>query len=88
MDGDRDRFGGVRGMGLAAAAIGLCCAAPLLIVAGGAIVAAVGWSYLGVGAGLAVLTGAVAVAVYRYRRGMACKSPVPSPHLDSVRKEF
>lgn len=75
-------------MGLAAAAVGLCCAVPLLIVAGGAIVAAVGWSYLGVGAALAVLAGVAAVAVNRYRRSVACRSGAPSPHLDSARKEF
>jgi hypothetical protein len=87
MDGHKDRFGGVGAAVLAAVALGLCCGAPLLIVAAGAIVAAVGWTYLGIGAGLALLAVAGAVALYRYRRAVACKSVTAGRQLDSVHRE-
>jgi hypothetical protein len=85
MDSTRDRFGGVGAAVLAAVAVGLCCGAPFVIVVGGAIAAAAGWTHLGIGAGLALLAGAV--ALYRYRRAVACKSVTAGQQLDSVHRE-
>lgn len=86
MDGDRDRLG-VGAALLAVAAVGLCCGAPLLILAGGAIVAVVGWTYLGIGVGAVVLAVTATVALYRYRQAVGRKNLPPNPQLDSIRKE-
>jgi hypothetical protein len=72
---------------LAVAAVGLCCSAPLLIVAGGAIVAALGWTYLGIGAGVVVLAAVLVVALYRYRRALTRESVTPSRHSDTVQRK-
>jgi hypothetical protein len=75
MNHDTDRIG-VGPMLLAILAMGLCCGGPLLIVAGGAIVAAIGWTVLGVGAGVALIVVAAAAVAYRYRRAAACQCAV------------
>lgn len=69
-----DGKAGIGAAGVGVLAVALCCAAPFLIVAGGAIVATVGWTYLGVGAGAVILLVALAVALYRYRRTVTCES--------------
>ena len=86
MEDDRDRSGIGAGL-LAAAAVGLCCGAPLLIVAGGPIVAAIGWTYLGIGAGAVVLAVAAAVAVYRYRRAITRQCITPPRQSDRVHRK-
>jgi hypothetical protein len=86
MEGDRDRLGTGAGL-LAVAAVGLCCGAPLLIVAGEAIVAVIGWTYLGIGAGALVLAVAAAVAVYRYRRAVTRECMTPPQQSDTVQRK-
>jgi membrane protein implicated in regulation of membrane protease activity len=86
MDGDKDRLGLGAGL-LATGAIGLCCGAPLLILAGGAIVAALGWTYLGIGAGTVLLAIAAVVAVYRYRRAVTRECMTPPRQSDSVQRK-
>lgn len=71
MNHDTDRIG-VGPMLLAIPAMGLCCGGPLLVVAAGAVVAAIGWTLLGVGVGVVLIVVAAAAVAYRYRRAAAC----------------
>jgi hypothetical protein len=87
MNGPKDRFQGMGAALVAALALGLCCGAPFLILAGGAIVAAVGWIYLGIGAGAVILAAALAVALYRYRQARARGSVTPPRHSDTVHRK-
>jgi membrane protein implicated in regulation of membrane protease activity len=86
MDGDGDRLG-VGAALLAVAAMGLCCGAPLLILAGGAIVATLGWTYLGIGAGAVILAIAVAVALIRYRRATTRESGTPARQSERFQRK-
>lgn len=88
MDGHEGRFGGAGAAVLAAVTLGLCCGAPLLIVAGGAIVAGVGWTHLGIGAGAGILAVAAVLALYRHRQAMRHNRSATDRHLDSVQKEL
>jgi len=56
MDGQKTPKRTLGAAALGVAAVALCCGAPVLIVAGGAVVAALGWAVLGVGGTVAALS--------------------------------
>ena len=87
MDRHTGRFGGMGEAVLGVVAVGLCCGAPLLIVAGAALVAAVGWTDLGMGAGIALLVASAVLALLRFPQLGRHTRSVTGRQPDSVHKE-
>lgn len=87
MDGHTGRFGGMGAAVLGVVAVGLCCGAPLVIVVGAALVAAVGWTDLGMGAGMALLVASAILALLRFPQLRRPPRSVTGRQPDSVHKE-
>jgi len=84
MDGQKTPKRTLGAAALGVAAVALCCGAPVLIVAGGAVVAALGWAVLGIGAAVAVLGSVGLLLLYRSRSGARRACTVEGTSTDSI----
>ncbi len=87
MDGQKTPKRTLGAAALGVVAVAFCCGAPLLIVAGGAVVAALGWAVLGIGAAVAVFGSVGLLLLYRSRWGARRTCAVERVSPGSIRRK-
>lgn len=84
MNGQKTSTKTLRAAALGVTAVALCCGAPVLLVAGGTVVATLGGVILGIGVVVAMLAAVAVLLVYRAHRNGGQTCAVDSPSPDSV----